>query len=210
MRKIMVALLVAGVVVCVYAAVSWEDEFFVAEPIENYSVWQDQILDEYETSEEESIKARNAYLLSQLWRKGLLREEIKDFLVEKYYKVVLLQVYGDYQAPNLVVQCQQTFPFPSNRMRFTPTLYKNREVEWAPEKPQKEHAMSQNSSIITSRIGGELENGDVIFYKIKIDERRDKKVVWEKVIATNEVVLQGLKEKYDAAEKVDSWEDLSE
>ena len=174
MKKILAILLVVtAAVVCGYAAVWWEDEFFVAEPIENYAEWQEQILDEYETSKNESVKARNAYILSELWKKGLLQNEIKDFLVDKYYKLVLLQSYGNYQAPNWIVQCQQSFPFPSNWVRFTPTLYKNGLVKWAPDKPQKEHAMSQNSSIITSWTGGEFENGDVICYAIKIDERKN-------------------------------------
>jgi len=208
MKKITVPLFLVAGVVCVYAGVSWKGEFLVAEPIENCSMWQEQILHEHETSESESVKARDAYILSELWKKGLLRNEIKHFLVDEYYKLVLLQSYGSYHAPNWVVQCQQTFPFPSNWVRFTPTLYKNGEVEWAPDKPQKGHAMSQNSSIITSWTGGEFENGDVIFYKIKIDERRDKEVVWEKIIVTNRVVLQGLKEERDAVEQMEIGESL--
>lgn len=209
MKKITVALFLVAGVACVYAGVSWKGEFLVAEPIENCSMWQEQVLYEQETSESESVKARNAYILSELWKKGLLRNEIKDFLVDKYYKLVLLQSYGNYHAPNWVVQCQQTFPFPSNGVRFTPTLYKNGEVEWAPDKPQKGHAMSQNSSIITSWTGGDFENGDVIFYEIKIDEKRNKEVVWEKIIVTNRVVLQGLKEERDAVEQMDSGESLN-
>lgn len=210
MKKILAILLVVtAAVVCGYASVWWEDEFFVAEPIENYAEWQEQILDEYETTQAESIRARNAFILSRLWKKGLLREEIKDFLVDKYYKLVLLQSYGNYQAPNWIVQCQQNFPFPSNWVRFTPTLYKNGLVKWAPDKPQKEHAMSQNSSIITSWTGGEFENGDVICYAIKIDERKNKEIVWEKIIVTNRVVLQGLKDGRDAVKPMDSGESLN-
>jgi hypothetical protein len=201
MKIIITSLLVVAGAVCVHAGVSWKAEIFVAEPIENCSIWQEQILYEYETGESDSVKARNAYILSQLWEKGLLRNEIKDFLVDKYYKLVLLQPYGNYHVPNLVVQCQQTFPFPSNWVRFTPTMYRNGRVQWAPDRPQKEHAMSQNSSIITSWTGGAFENSDVVFYQIKIDEKRNKQVVWERVVTTNEVVLEGLKAKQPDRER---------
>jgi len=210
MSKIIIALLlvVAGVV-CVHAGVSWKTEIFVAEPLENCSIWQEQILHEYETSESDSVKARNAYILSQLWKKGLLRNEIKDFLVDKYYKLVLLQPYGNYHVPNLVVQCQQTFPFPSNWVRFTPTMHRNGQVQRVHDRPQTGHAMSQNSSIITSWTGGGFENGDVIFYEIRIDEKRNKEVVWERVVRTNEVVLEGLKEKRRDREQAHKRESLN-
>jgi len=210
MKKIIIAIiLMVGAVVCVHAGVSWKPDIFLAEPIESCSIWQQQILYEYETSKNESVKARNAYILSELWKKGLLQNKIKDFLVDKYYKLVLLQSYGNYQAPNWIVQCQQNFPFPSNWVRFTPTLYKNGLVKWAPDKPQKEHAMSQNSSIITSWTGGEFANGDVICYAIKIDERKNKEILWEKIIVTNRVVLQGLKDGRGAVKPIDSGESVN-
>jgi len=211
MKKILAILLVVtAAVVCGYAAVWWEDEFFVAEPIENYAEWQEQILDEYETTQAESIRARNAFILSRLWKKGLLREEIKDFLAAKYYKLVLLQVHSKYQRPAWTVQCQQSFPFPSVWVHFTPTEYKNGEVVWAPDKPQKSLTMSVNSSTITSRTGGKYENGDVIFYEMKVQEKTRQGVVWETIIATNEVVLQGLREKGGAPERMDSEENLNQ
>jgi hypothetical protein len=136
-----------------------------------------------------------------VWDKGLLKNEIKDFLVDKYYKLVLLQSYGNYSAPNWQVQCQQVFPFPSITVNFTPTLYKNGQVVWAPDKPQTAHAMSLNSSIIMSQTGGQFQNGDVIYYTIKIDQRkrneetREIEIIWEKTITTNHVALRGLRSR---------------
>ena len=176
-----------------YAQNSWDSNVFLTEPIENCADNQMQILTEYEESKDENVKARNAFILSRLWAENLLDNKIKDFLVDKYYKLVLLQSHGNYQAPNWQVQSQQNFPFPNNWIAFTPTLYKNGEVSWAPSEPQTEHAMSQNSSIVTSQTGGSFNNGDEIYYSIKIAEKKKEEIIWEKVIETNHVVLQGLR-----------------
>ena len=149
---------------------------------------------ELETSRNPALKAKASYILSELWRDGVLNDSIKDTLVDHYYKVTLLQVYGNYQAPNFVVQCQQSFPFPDTWTEFTPILYKNGEVEWAPPTPQRAHAMSQNSSVITSRIGGLVNNGDVLYYMIKIRQNTPQGKNWEKMVKTNEIVAHGLKQ----------------
>jgi len=179
------------------AGISWNADMILTEPIENCSIWQIEILTEYELSKDENVKARNAYILSKLWDKELLESKIKDFLVDKHYKLALLQTYGDYNVPNWQVQCQQTFPFPDNSVSFTPTLYKNGQVEWAPNKPQRAHAMSLNSSIIISQTGGKFENGDVIYYTIKIEEKKKEEIVWEKIITTNQLVLKELQNRHN-------------
>jgi hypothetical protein len=102
------------------------------------------------------------------------------------------------------LQSQQTFPFPDVWVGFTPTLYKNGEVNWAPGTPQTSHAMSVNSLLITSRTGGGFENGDVIYYTIKIEQKKNDEIVWEKTIKTNEVVLRVLQNKNNAPGLKDS------
>ena len=172
---------------------TWDSDIILSEPIENCAVWQIDILTEYEKSKDEDIKARDAFILSRLWKEGLLKNEIKDYLVGKYYKLALIQSHGNYNVPNWQVQSQQSFPFPSFWVSFTPTLYKNGQVEWAPGTPQKEHAMSINSSTITSHTGGIFENGDMIYYTIKIEQKENNEVLWEKTIKTNEVILRELR-----------------
>jgi hypothetical protein len=176
-----------------YSLGSWDINIFLTDPVENIAFCQGQILNEYESSKDENTKARDAYILCKLWEKNLLENKIKDYLVDKYYRVVLVQSYGNYQAPNWEVQSQQNFPFPNNWVGFTPTLYKNGDVIWAPSEPQTEHSMSQNSSLITSRTGGEFNNGDEIYYSINISEKKNHELVWEKVIETNHVFLQRLR-----------------
>jgi hypothetical protein len=180
---------------CANLDITWNSDIILTEPIENCSVRQIDILTEYEKSKDEDIRARDAFILSQLWEKDLLKSEIKDYLVDKYYKLALIQSYGNYNAPNWQVQSQQSFPFPSKWVGFTPTLYKNGEVNWAPGKPQTEHAMSQNSSMITSQTGGVFEDGDVIYYTIKIEQKKNDEIVWEKTVKTNQVVLRGLRKR---------------
>jgi hypothetical protein len=105
-----------------------------------------------------------------------------------------MQIYGEYQRPNFVVQCSQTFPFPGVWTHFTPTLYINGEVIDAPKKPQRAHAMSLKNSTITSRTGGALKNGDIVQYQIRMHHEVDKEVVWKRTLWTNRVVVQGLKQ----------------
>ncbi len=181
-----------GFVSCQLAKV--RGRFYVELRNESYSVKQEQIYREFKDTRDAAVRERNAYILSELWKANLLSNEIKDRLVDDYYRLVLLQVYGNYQAPNFVVRCYQTFPFPSVWTRFTPTLYINGEVAWAPKDPQKGHAMSVNNSTITSRIGGVVKNGDVLQYEVKMSQEVDKQVVWEKTIWSNQVIAQGLKE----------------
>jgi len=166
----------------------------VLQPIEAYAAEQDGIWIEFQKTDVEAHRDRDAYILSELWKAGLLKNEIKDDLVERHYSLVLLQVYGNYQAPNFVVRCYQTFPFPSVWTDFTSTLMINGEVVRAPDGPQKEHAMSVNSSTITSRIGGVVRNGDVIQYQVRIREKQEGGTPWQMTIWTNKVVAQGLKQ----------------
>lgn len=174
---------------------TWNPDIILTEPIKNCSVWQIEILTEYEKSKDADVRARDAFILNKLWKEDLLKNEIKDYLVDKYYKVALIQFYGYSSAPNWEVQSQQSFPFPDVWVDFTPILYKNGEVNWAPGTPQASHAMSQNSSLITSRTGGGFVNGDVIYYTIKIEQKKNDEIIWEKTIKTNQVVLRGLREK---------------
>jgi hypothetical protein len=188
---------------------TWNSDIILTEPIVNCSIWQTDILSEYEKSKDEDVRARDAFILSSLWKEDLLKSEIKDYLVDKYYRLALIQSYGNYSVPNWQVQSQQSFPFPSVWVGFTPTLYKNGEVSWSPDQPQKEHAMSLNSSIVTSQTGGVFQDGDAIYYTIKIEQKKDNEVVWEKTIKTNQVVLGKLRKLSGYQSTPDSREDSS-
>ena len=176
--------------------------FYVELQNEAYSGQQEQLYREFSETNDSGIRDRDAYILSELWKANLLRNDIKDRLVDYHYRLVLLQVYGNYQAPNFVVRCYQTFPFPSVWTRFTPILYINNKVVWAPESPQLEKTMSVNNSTITSRIGGVVRNGDVVQYQVKIDQAINNEIVWEKTIWTNPVVAQDLKQDRENCQRV--------
>ena len=78
------------------------------------------MLEEMRHAKAQSVWDRNAYVLSELWMAGLLKDQIKEQLVSEHYRVVLIQIYGNYNAPNFVVRCYQTFPFPDCRGRRQP------------------------------------------------------------------------------------------
>jgi hypothetical protein len=180
--------------------------------IEVYAADQDQIYREFRQTEVASIKDRHAHLLSELWRAGLLKDEIKEVLLRDHYRVVLFQVFGTHNAPNFVVRCHQTFPFPDTWTGFTPTLLLNDKVEWAPGQPQTSHALSVNNSTLASRTGGIVHSGDVLQYRIDLEQSESarepavssnsdsetgpalsRKRVWKMSLWTNKLVVQGLK-----------------
>ncbi|HUT28448.1 MAG TPA: hypothetical protein VMX13_01555 [Sedimentisphaerales bacterium] len=195
MKKAALFLLLAGGVVYGVVASSSRYSFHVEADSQEYSNTQEQLLIEHEKTTEASVRARNAYVLSNLWKDGKLRPEIKDYLVDKYYKLVLLQV--GHSWPAFTVQCQQSFPFPDNYVQFTPRMYRNGEVVRFPEHSEKGHALSINSSIITSWAGGSFDNNDMVFYEIKIEEIMEEKAVWERLLRTNEVLVRGLKDRVE-------------
>ena len=172
----------------------------------SFACEQEGLLEEFGKSSNEPFRQRSAYLLSELWRDGLLKEKIREQLVRENYHVVLFQIPGNYNAPNFEVRGQQTFPFPEIWTEFTPALYRNDKVEWSPNQPQKAHAMSQNNSTLTSRIGGEIKNGDVLQYRIDIEQmdRSEGSAAssattnhlrrWRMSLWTNKLVVQGLDE----------------
>lgn len=155
---------------------------------------QKQLYQEFTAARETDDRERTAHILAEHWQSNGLRKNIKDGLVDRHYRFELRQVYGENQSPNFVVRCSQTFPFPDVWTHFTPTLYINGEAVWAPKKPQTSHAMSVNNSVVTSRVGGSLKNGDVVQYQIEMLHEVDNETVWKRTLWTNQIVVQDLKE----------------
>ncbi len=173
------------------------DNYHALQKIETYSESQQELFETLLSSNSNSSVERNKYILSELWKFGELENELKSKITRHFFNLVLLQIYGNYQAPNFVVRSHHEFPFPSVFTRFTPELIINDKVVWSPGKPQTSHSMSSNNSTITSRIGGVVKNGDVIQYKIIIQEFRRKELKWQYEMFTNKVIAKGLKNCVD-------------
>lgn len=166
---------------------------YIEQKISEYEGAQFDIYSEYQSTNDITVQERSQYILSELWKEHLLDNQIKCEITNHKYRLVLLQIYGNYRIPNFVVRCIQEFPFPSVWTKFTPTLLINDEVVWAPNEPQKEHSMDINNSTITSRAGGVVKNGDVVQYKVLLQQFQGKELLWETNLYTNKVVAQGLK-----------------
>jgi hypothetical protein len=160
----------------------------------SYSAKQKKLYRKFTESSETADREQTASILSELWRENRLRKNIKNGLLDRHYRFVLRQIDGEYQRPNFDVRCSQTFAFPDVWIHFTPTLYINGEVVWAPKKPQRSHAMSLSDSTITSRTGGPFNNGDIVQYQIRMHHEVDEEVVWTRTLWTNRVVVEGLKQ----------------
>ena len=169
-------------------------------PIESYAAIQESIFEEFLSAAASPERERNAYILSDLWRAGLLKDSIMNALVNEHYRVTVMQLNAE--TPTLMVRAYGTFPFPTTWASFIPTLYRNDEIIWEPKLPQTSHALSLNNAILTSRTGGTLRNGDVIQYRIDVEqtlpntepEGGGENRRWRATLWTNKIVLAGLKE----------------
>jgi tetratricopeptide (TPR) repeat protein len=130
-----------------------------------------------------------AQTLADLWREGFLKNEFKERLVQEHYQLVLRQISTSGGSSSWDVRCEQTFPFPDVWTEFTPTLYVNDEVKWAPGRSQTSRSMSvTGGNPITSMSGGKFKNGDVLQYKIDLRQ----KPKWQISLWTNKITLEGL------------------
>ncbi len=170
--------------------------YYVERRIKSLAEEQGRLCGELETAGDPATKARNAHILTELWRSGLLRNEIKDSLVDRYYRAVLLQFRGPYPDLHFVVRSHHTLPFPAVYTSFTPILYANDKAIWSPGRPQTTHAMSNNNGMLTSLSGGfgKIKVGDVLHYSITMQQEVDKEIVWEKTILTNKITVQDFRD----------------
>jgi len=156
---------------------------------------QRKIYTEFCQTQDSTIKDRDAHILSNLWQDGLLDDGIKDQSAQDNYHLVLRQDFSSDGVPGWEVKCSQTFPFPDIYTEFTPTLYLNGQVNWAPKEPQGAHSMTVTNGNITSMSGGDFKNGDVVQYKIDLTQTdRDRGRQWQVSLWSNKIVLQKLKE----------------
>jgi hypothetical protein len=112
---------------------------------------QGSIFKEFNQTNNEAEKDRDAHILSNLWHDGLLDDGIKDQLVQDHYQLVLRQIIRSDGGPSFKINCSQTFPFPNISTEFIPTRYLNNQVKWFPGETAKSHhglgAMSDTNSI---------------------------------------------------------------
>ena len=168
--------------------------YFIEKPIASFAGEQEAIYREFEETQFPEVKDRNAHILAELWKERLLSNDIKDRLVDKHYRLVLIQFVGHYPAYHFVVRCHQTFPFPAVWMKFWRVISVNGKVALAFDRPGVTTSMSNNHMNVASLSGGDIgshriEPGDVVQYTIRLQEERDKVVVWQKTIPTNKTVV---------------------
>ncbi len=163
-------------------------------PSQKIAEQQDTTFKTFSLTKDQSGKDRNAQILSKLWRAGLLKDEIKDQLVEEHYQLVLRQILERDGRPSWDIQCHQTFPFPDVYTKFIKTRFLNGQIKYFASEPHKSDgawAMSATSSA-WSESGGEYKNGDVVQFKIELNQTINGRS-WKKSLWTNKIELQGLK-----------------
>jgi hypothetical protein len=172
--------------------------YFIEEPIELFADRQEAIYKEFEETQYPEVKDRNEHILAELWKERLLNNDIKDRLVDKHYRLVLVQFVGSYPAYHFIVRCRQTFPFPSVEIQFWQMISVNGKVALASDGPRVVTAMSNNYMNVASLSGGRIgrhniEPGDVMQYTIRLQEEWDKEIIWQKSIPTNRIVVRPYK-----------------
>jgi len=154
---------------------------------------QEAIFKEFNQTNAQATKDNDAQILSDLWRAGLLKDEIKEQLVQEHYQLVLRQLPAGNGVPGWDVRTSQTFPFPNVYTAFTPTLFSNNQVKWSPGESQTSFAMSITNAVITSMTGGVFKNGDVLQCKIDLSQTVNGRS-WQTSLKSNKITLQGLKD----------------
>lgn len=152
--------------------------------------WQATLYDAFSQATNKNERERLAQKLSGMWRDSTLRDEVKEKLAQEQFHVVMRQLPGrDY--PSWEANADFSFPFPDIWTDFTPTLYVNGEVRWAPGSPQLSRSMSVSGSTpLTSMSGGTFKNGDELQCKIVL--RQAKK--WETTLWTNKITLEKMRQ----------------
>ena len=151
--------------------------------------WQELLYENFSQATAPAEKDRLARKLADLWRVSLLMAEVKEKLAQEHFHIVLRQLGHTY--PSWEVKAEMTFPFPDIWTEFTPTLYVNGEVKWAPSSPQMSRSLSvSGSDPITSMSGGVFRNGDVLQCKIHLRQGKQ----WQTLLWTNKIVLENLRQ----------------
>ena len=155
---------------------------------------QRKIYNEFRETQDPTVKDRDAHHLSNLWHDGLLDDDIKNQLAQEYYHLELRQIFTTDGTPCWEVRGEQAFLFPDVDTEFTPTQYVNNQIKWAPQESQLGCFMSVNNTVITSQVGGVLQNGDVLQYKIELTQTDQKSGrQWQISLWSNKLVLQKLR-----------------
>lgn len=87
---------------------------------------QEIIFQSFGQTKNDLEKSRDAQVLSDFWRDGRLKDEIKEPLVQEHYEFVLQQRnMSGTGISALEMRSSQTFPFPDVQTSFTPLLFVN-------------------------------------------------------------------------------------
>jgi hypothetical protein len=106
---------------------------------------QEIIFQAFGQTQNQLEKGRDAQVLSDFWRASLLKDEIKEPLVQEHYEFVLRQRNmsgGGISA--LEMRCNHTFPFPDVHTTFTPILYVNDKVS----SPDERETLVTNRTVL--------------------------------------------------------------
>jgi hypothetical protein len=162
-------------------------------PSHNVAGRQETFYKVFNQTKDQTEKETAAQTLSDLWRAGLLDNQIKEQLLRDHYQLVLRQIPSKDGVPSWIVYSSLTFPFPDVYTDFTPTLYSNDQIKWSPGKPQTSCAMTATNNPITSMTGGVFKNGDVLQCRIDLGQTI-RGQSWQTSVWTSKLVLQGLKD----------------
>jgi hypothetical protein len=152
---------------------------------------QAKIFELFKQTQIQSDKNRDAQILSDLWRADLLKDEIKEQLVQEHYQIMLQQIPSRDGIPSWIANCRQTFPFPNVYTAFTPALFVNGQVDWAPTESQTSFGMYHTNAVIASMTGGKFKNGDILQCKIDLSQTVNGQS-WKMSLWSNKITLQGL------------------
>lgn len=165
--------------------------YYVGQTLETSADWQKSLLNQYIEANDDASRTRLAFSLSRLWFKGALDDRAKDYLVEHFYHIRLIQ-YSDKPELHLWLWGDESFPFPRTKVWLTVTRYHNG-LPSVPSSAVSASLADNNLSINYAYIPrGQAKNGDSFYYEVQFREKNGGETIWEKKLRSNEILVQGL------------------
>jgi len=154
------------------------------ECIDRYAAIAGEVLHQYETSDDTTVRAASADILTRLWLRRRLPSAIKHQLVDRYAGIAIGQELLPRPGLNLRVTTATSFPFPSVVFTVRSLRYRNGRPEQGLNSSSKTAALEQRTVQLAGMSTAADLRGNSYAFDVVLDEMVGNAVVWRKVIRT--------------------------
>jgi hypothetical protein len=161
-----------------------------AECIDRYAAIAADVLHQYEASDDTTVRAACADILTRLWLRRRLPGAIKHRLVDRYAGIAIGQELLPRPGLNLRVTTATSFPFPSVIFTVRSLRYRNGRPEQGLLASSKTAALAQRTVQLAGMSTAADLRGNSYAFDVVLDEMAGNAVVWRKVIRTKWITVR--------------------